>query len=119
VNVAPDRPADPDARLATSALVAAGAGWLLIIIAALLATTRSGPVPDTVATDGVSTAVGLIGLVGAIGLIAGVGRGAVALNRARSGPAGVRTRAWWAVGLGAAPFVLVLALGVVGLVTAG
>ncbi|MBU4337169.1 MAG: hypothetical protein KJ548_11405 [Actinobacteria bacterium] len=104
-------------RLARSALIAAVTGWVLVAVAALVAATRSGPVPEEVATDGGSTAVGLIGLVGAIGLVAGIGRGAVALGRIRSGQANGRALALWAIVLGAVPFVAVLVLGALTLVT--
>lgn len=112
----PSEPGRPD-RLARSALVAAVAGWVLVAVAALVAATRSGPVPDEVATDAGSTAVGLIGLVGALGLVAAVGRGAVALGRIRAGQATGRTLARWAVALGAVPFVAVLVLGVLTVLT--
>lgn len=111
------RTVGPDARLARSAFLAACTGWGLLIVAAVIVALRSGPVPEKFATDGVSTVVGLVGLAGVLLLIAGIGRGALALLRIRSGQAEGRTRARWAVVLGAAPFVLVLALGVVTLAT--
>ncbi|WP_159809774.1 hypothetical protein [Cellulomonas citrea] len=120
---AADRPAapvaEPDGRLARTALVAAVLGWVLIAVAAVVAATRTGPVPQEVASDAASTAVGLIGLVGAIGLVAGMGRGVMALSRIRAGQATGRASARWAVALGAAPFVVVLGLGVLTLLTHG
>lgn len=111
--------AEPDARLARSALVAAVVGWVLVAVAAVVAATRTGPVPQEVASDAGSTAVGLIGLVGAIGLVAAMGRGVMALSRIRAGQATGRTSARWAVALGVAPFVVVLGLGVLTLLTHG
>ncbi|MBU4215446.1 MAG: hypothetical protein KJ792_12410 [Actinobacteria bacterium] len=110
-------PSAPTNRLARSALIAAAAGWVLVAVAAIVAATRSGPVPDAVATDGGSTAVGLIGLIGAIGLVAGVGRGAMALSRIRSGQETGRSLALWAIALGAVPFIVVLLLGVATVLT--
>lgn len=110
---------EPDGRLARSALVAAILGWALVAVAAVVAATRTGPVPQEVASDAGSTAVGLIGLVGAIGLVAGMGRGVMALSRIRAGRATGRASARWAVALGAAPFVVVLGLGVLTLLTHG
>lgn len=114
---------EPDGRLARSALVAAILGWALVAVAAVVAATRTGPVPQEVASDAGSTAVGLIGLVGAIGLVAGMGRGVMALSRIRAGRATGRATgrasARWAVALGAAPFVVVLGLGVLTLLTHG
>ena len=111
------RSVGPDSRLARSAFVSACTGWVLLIVAAAIVSRRSGPVPERLATDGVSTVVGLVGLAGALALIAGIGRGALALLRIRSGQAAGRARARWAVVLGAVPFVLVLFLGVVALLT--